>query len=140
MSKRLEMARIFRIRWPVRAACMAALVSWLGIAAVALTAEGLPFASFAAIVFFVSFFMFWVRYYFRLRYVINEYGIILMGPGIFSHIDWDEIERIDPSGIPSGGYLITTRHGGFLVNGFVERHQALMELIVTRAGLFPLHS
>ena len=123
--------------WPIRAACAFALVTWFGIAAVALTSEGLPIAIFAAIAFFIAFFVFYARYYFKLRYVINEYGIILMQPGLIAQIDWDEIEKIEHSGIPSGGYILTTQCGGFVLNGFIEGNQALVDLIITKAGLFP---
>ena len=138
MAPRFEVPKIFRIKWPIRLACILALLSWVSIALVALTSRDLPFSIFAAIAFFVSFFVFCVSYYSKLHYVINEYGIILMSTGFVSQFDWSEIEKIEPSRIPSGGYIVTTERGGFVVNGFIDGQKALVDLIIARAGLFPL--
>ena len=129
---------VFRASWAVRAAVLASLVAWLSVGALAATLDGVPFHAFAAIGFFVGFFVLCVSYYFNLAYVAHEYGITYRGATEFDHFDWDEIEHIEPSMILLGGYTVTTKRGVFVLNRWITGYDDLVEMIIARAGLFPV--
>lgn len=129
--------REFRISWPIRAAALGALLAWLAVGVFAAAIPNVPGRLFWAIGFFVAFFVGSVAYYFNFALVVHEYGLTYRGVTDFEHFDWEEILHIRDSPMPLGGYMVTTTRGAFTLNGFVEQHDALVELIIARAGLFP---
>jgi len=130
--------REFRVSWALRAALLAALAIWLGLAVVAATLDEVPAHVFAGISFFVAFFVLCVRYYFRLSYVVDDAGLTYRGASALFHFGWDEIERVEESEILLGGSTVTTKHGQVVLNRFVHGYADLVEVIVARAGLFPV--
>lgn len=132
--------REFRASWLIRAPVLGALVVWLLVGGVAAFIEGMPSYAFASIAFFVAFFLVFVAYYFSMAFVVHEYGVTYRGATEFEHFDWDEIIQINGTGVPLGGYYVTTKSGGFVLSSFVEGHDALVQLIAARAGLMPRHT
>lgn len=130
--------REFRASWLIRGPVLAALLVWLAVGLAAVFVGDMPLYAFVSIGFFVLFFLVFVAYYFSMAYVVHEYGVTYRGATEFEHFDWEEIVNIHGTGVPLGGYYVTTTNGGFVLSRFVKGHQALVELIVARAGLFPL--
>lgn len=131
--------REFRASWFIRLPVLAALVVWLGVGAFAAFIEDMPGYAFVSIGFFVLFFMVFVAYYFSMAFVVHEYGVTYRGATEFEHFDWEEIIHIHGTGMPLGGYYVTTKTGGFVLSSFIKGHETLVELIAARAGLFPVH-
>ena len=130
-------AQEFRAHWLIRAVALGALGVWLA-AAVLAAIFALPLRTFAAIAFFIVFFFAFVAHYWRMAYVVDEYGVTVRGPTDFNHFPWEDIEHVRRSEIPLGGHYISTKNGGFVLSGFVDGRQRLLDMIVTRAGLFPI--
>ena len=116
---------------------LAALVVWL-IAAVLAAWYALPVYTYASIAFFIIYFCMFVAHYWQMAYVVDEYGVTVRGPTDFNHFAWEDIEHVRSSEIPLGGYYVTTKDGGFVLSSFVIGRDRLVDMIVARAGLFPL--
>jgi hypothetical protein len=129
----------FRASWFIRAPVLIALVIWVIVGAFAAFVDDMPTYAFASIAFFVAFFLVFVAYYFSMTFVVHEYGVTYRGATEFEHFDWEEIVHIRGTGVPLGGYYVTTKTGGFVLSAFLEGHEALVELIAARAGLMPVH-
>ena len=128
----------FRASWLIRTAVLAALLLWLAVAAAAFFASDVPTYAVWSSLFFVVFFLVFVAYYFSMSFVVHEYGVTYRGATEFEHFDWEEIVQVD--GVLLGGYYVTTKHGGFVLSGFIKEHEKLAELIITKAGLMPLRT
>lgn len=122
----------------IRVAVLMALLAWLGIGCLAAAAGGMPLYAFLSIAFFVLFFLVFVFYYWSMAYVVDEYGVTIRGATDFSHFPWEDIVNVRWSEIPLGGYYITTKRGSFVLSSFIRGREKLVELIIARAGLFPL--
>jgi hypothetical protein len=132
--------REFRASWLIRLPVLVALVVWVAVGLVSVFVDNMPGYAFASIGFFVLFFVIFVAYYFSMAYVVHEYGVTYRGATEFEHFDWEEIVNIQGSGVPLGGYYVTTKTGGFVLSSFIKGHEMLVELIAARAGLLPVHS
>lgn len=135
---RLFARQEFRASWLIRVAVLLALVIWLGIGLIAAAAGGMPMYAFVSIAFFVAFFLVFVFYYWSMAYVVDEYGVTVRGATEFAHFPWEDIVHVKWSQIPLGGYYITTKRGGFVLSNFIRGRERLVELIIARAGLFPV--
>lgn len=129
--------REFRASWIIRAAVLAALVLWLGVAGTALVLGTLPSYAIVSIAFFVLFFLVFVTHYFSMSVVVHEYGVTCRGATEFEHFDWEDIVHVQGLGVPLGGYYVATKTGGFALSSFLQSSEALAELIAARAGLMP---
>ena len=89
------------------------------------------------VVFFVLFFAMFCTYYWSMRYVVDESGITYRSPTQRRFFRWEDVLQVKASDFPLGGYLVTTRRGGFVLSMFVGGRDRLCELIVARAGLWP---
>jgi hypothetical protein len=138
MMRRREI-REFRASWLIRAPVLVALFVWLAVGLLAAFVDNMPSYVFVSIGFFVLFFLVFVAYYFSMAFVVHEYGVTYRGATEFEHFDWEEIVNIHGTGVPLGGYYVTTTHGGFVLSSFIKGHETLVELIAARAGLLPIH-
>lgn len=127
----------FRAHWLIRIVALAALLIWLaalGVAAI----FALPLYTYVSIAFFIVYFCMFVVYYWKIAYVVDEHGVTVRGPTDRNHYAWEDIENVRSSEIPLGGYYVSTKKGGFVLSSFVEGRERLLDVIITRAGLFPL--
>jgi hypothetical protein len=129
--------RVFRASLIIRAMVLAALATWLLVLGAAVVAK-LPSYLFATIAFFIAFFCLFAAYYCSMTYVVDEYGVTYRGATDFVHFAWEDIVQVNDSEFPLGGWYVSTRNGGFVLPAFVTDHRVLVDLIVSRAGLFPL--
>ncbi len=121
------------LRWLV----LLAMFGWLAIGLYAALLRGMPLYVFLSVGFFVGFFLLFVTYYWRMVYVVDEYGVTYRGATEFEHFPWEDIEQIKDSDLPLGGWYISTKGGGFVLSFFVKERQRLLDTIIARAGLFP---
>lgn len=135
--RRDKIERVFRIMWPIRAACLASITFWGFLAYQSYGLPELQLSQLIIIVSFMAFFALTLSYYSNLSYVTDEHGIEFVTHNSSQKISWHDIEKIAPSIVPTGGHIITTKRGKYVINGFVKGHQRLVELVITRAGLFP---
>lgn len=124
------------IRWPV----LLALILWVGVGALAALSPEMPASTLVSVAFFVVFFLGFVTHYWRMAYVVDEYGVTYRGATDFVHVAWEDINEVRDSEMPLGGHYVSARGGGFVLSSFVRGHDKLLELIVARAGLFPIGS
>ncbi len=127
----------FRASLLIRASVLLALMLWVGVGVAAAVVEGVPAGAFVPIAFFVLFFSIFVFYYWSMAYVVDEYGVTYRGATDFEHFGWEEITQVRGSEIPMGGYYISTKTGGFVLSNVIKGREALVEMIIARAGLFP---
>lgn len=127
----------FRASWWVRGAVAAALALWTAALGWGLFA-GLPPKAVTGVLFFVTFFGAFAHHFFSVAYVVDETGVTVrrgpLGSGFFP---WESIESVEPSGVPLGGWAVTTARGVFVLDAFVAGRARLIDVIVARAGLFP---
>ncbi len=135
--RRGQPAQEFRAHLIIRLVSLAALVVWLA-AGVLATWYVLPLASFVSIAFFVVFFLIFVTHYWQMAYVVDEYGVSIRSPTDFVHHAWEDIEQIRSSEFPLGGYYVATKNGGFVISHFLKGRDVLVDIVIARAGLFPL--
>lgn len=122
----------------IRIVAALALTVWL-IAGVLAAWYALPLYTYASIAFFVVYFWVFVLHYWKMAYVVDEFGVtIRRSHDVDHHVAWEDIERVEASDIPLGGYYVSTKEGGFVLSTFVEGRERLLEMIIARAGLFPL--
>lgn len=138
--RRLRTAEEFRASWGIRLTVLLALLMWMSVGLAGAAFGSLPPQAFASIAFFVLFFSGFVAYYWSMAYVVDEYGVTYRGVSEFIHFPWEEIENVRDSELPLGGYYVTTKAGGFVLNKFVRGREELRDLIIARAGLFPVAS
>jgi len=109
---------------------------WLS-AGVLAACYSLPLSTFVSIAFFIVFFVAFVAHYWRMVYVVDEYGVTV-GASEQNHFRWEDIEQVRPSDIPLAGYYVSTKRGGFMLSSFVTQRRRLLDTIIARAGLFPM--
>ena len=131
-------AEEFRASLAIRLASLGALIVWLAAGGLAAWYD-LPLYTYASIAFFIVYFCAFVAHYWQMAYVVDEYGVTVRGPTDFNHFPWEDIEHVRSSEIPLGGYYVSTKEGGFVLSGFVRGRERLLDMIVARAGLFPLN-
>ncbi len=122
------------IRWTL----LGALASWVGLGAYGLYLQALPAKAIVSVGFFVTFFIAFARYYWRMAYVVDTDGVTYRGATDAIHIAWDDIQELRNSDHPLGGYCVETKRGPLVLSHFVHEHKKLADLIVARAGLFPM--
>ena len=138
MAKRAERIE-FRANLSIRLSVLGALLFWVLVAALSVTATHPATHALAAVAFFIVFFVGFVAHFWNMRYVVSEYGVTYRGATEFRHVDWEDIVRVQDSELPLGGWHVTTKTGcGLNLNRFVSGHERLRDLIVARAGLFPM--
>lgn len=116
---------------------MIALVGWLGLGVwVLVTDEHLPPNALWGIGFFITFFLVFAMYYWRMVYVVDETGVTVAGATDCTHFPWETIESVRRSDFPLGGWEVSTNQGVFVLDRFVGHHARLLDVIVARAGLF----
>ena len=130
-------AQEFRASLTIRVVALVALCVWL-LAAVLAAIYDLPLYTYVSIAFFVVYFLAFVAHYWQMAYVVDEYGVTVRGPTDFTHFAWEDIEQVESSDIPLGGHYVSTKQGGFVLSSFVMGRDRLLEMIIARAGLFPL--
>ena len=134
---RSKVEKVFRIMWAIRAACLASITFWGFLAYQSYGLPDLKISQLVVILSFIAFFALTLSYYSNLSYVTDEYGIEFVTHKSSHKINWHEIEKISPSIVPTGGHIVTTKSGQYVINGFVKGHRMLVDLVITRAGLFP---
>jgi hypothetical protein len=140
LMRRGRPAAEFRASLGIRLTVLSALLLWVVVGLAGAIFDALPAQAFASIGFFVLFFSGFVAYYWSMAYVVDEYGVTYRGATEFIHFPWEEIENVRDSDLPLGGYYVTTKAGGFVLNKFVRGRDELRDLIIARAGLFPVVS
>ncbi len=129
-------AQEFRAHWLIRTLAAAALTVWVAAAGVAALYE-LPLYTYVSILFFIVYFCAFVAHYWTMAYVVDEYGVTVRGSTDLNHFAWEDIEHVRSSDIPLGGHYVATKTGGFVLSSFVTHRDRLLDMIITRAGLFP---
>lgn len=127
----------FRARGLIRWTLLAAIASWVGLGTYGLYLQALPAEAILSVGFFVTFFIAFARYYWRMGYVVDTDGVTYRGAAQAIHIAWDDIKTLHDSANPLGGYRVETKYGPFVLSHLVYEHKKLADLIVARAGLFP---
>jgi hypothetical protein len=136
--RRGERPQEFRASFPIRVSVLGALVAWVVVGAAAVVSGAGTAAALLSVGLFVAFFSLHVLYYWSMTYVVDEYGVTYRGATAFEHFAWEDIVQVRESLLPLGGDFVTTTGGGFVLSSFVDQRERLRDLIVARAGLFPL--
>ncbi len=129
---------VFRAALAVRLATALALIHWVVVLGMVLAGPDIwSVQTFASVGFFILFFGVLTTYYWSMRYEADDVGLTYRGPTQRTSYAWEDIQRVDRSAIPLGGYWVSTKRGGFVLSTFIGHGDRLRDLIVTRAGLFP---
>lgn len=126
----------FKALLPVRLAVLLAAVIWFGVTVVTFWLDSVPATTPLIALAFLLFFLGYTAHFWSMRYVVDEYGVTCLGATEFEHYPWEDIIQVRDADLPLGGWVVTTRRGGFIVSSFVARLDRLVDVIVARAGLF----
>jgi len=119
-------------------ACAGAL--WTFVFAYLLTFQDVPLKTLASAGFFVAFFALSLAYYVRTSIEVDASGMTYHGVIKTRRLTFDDIKKIDVLPGPITVYAIRSTAGWVHFTSFFWHHRQLMELVVQRAGLSPLHA
>ena len=119
-------------------ACAGAL--WTFVFLYLLTFRDVPLKTLASAGFFVLFFALSLAYYVRTSIEVDAAGITYHGVLATRRFTFADIRKVDVLPGPITVYAVRGPSGWVHFTSFFWRHQRLMELLVQRAGLSPMHA
>jgi hypothetical protein len=128
----------FRLHPWLRHAVWVAIGGWvLLLLAMLWLREPLPVRAYVSVVFFIVLFAAVLAFYSGLTITVDRYGVTYRGLLSFESYPFESILKVDVRPGISGlvTYDVITRRGMLQFSSFIRGHQALRDLIVSRAGL-----
>jgi len=135
MDARLDAPQVFRPRKVLAAIMAAAALVWLAVLVYLFQFDGVPIRIFLAAGFFVALFGLSVAYYGRTAIFVDARGVTFRGMVRTQRFAFDEIRKLDVLPGPITVYAVRVRERLIHFTSFFQRHRALMQLLVDRAGL-----
>ncbi len=135
MDARLDAPQVFRPRKVLAPLMGVATLVWLAVLAYLFQFEGVPIRIFLAAGFFVALFGLSVAYYGRSAIFVDARGVTFRGIVRTRRFAFDEIRKLDVIPGPITVYAVRVREHFVHFTSIFQRHRALMQLLVDRAGL-----
>jgi hypothetical protein len=136
--RRMEEARIYRTRLPLRIAVGAAGIFWAAVFVVLVRSPGTELRIVAAAATFLLFFGACTVFYTRTSITVTRDGIVAATPFRRRPVRFEDILKIVVrDGLGGRVYAVVTRRGLVHFTSLFARHRELFELLLERADLRP---